>query len=220
MRRITCAAMVLAVAGFGVAAWAADEAWKPTGEGWTQLFNGKDLTGWKLRNQANSSWSVDENGLMANIVEKGKHGSDILTEQKFFNFELHCEFKIPKGGNSGVYIRGRKEIQVCDSAGHEKPGVGDCGAIYSKFAPSVNACLPAGEWNTFDIKVVGDKITVTHNGKVIQDNVECHGATGGALDGDDSKPGPLLLQGDHTGVWYRNVWIKPLPGGPEQKEEK
>jgi hypothetical protein len=211
-------AVVLAGLGSAVV-YAGEEEWKPQGDGWVQLFNGKDLTGWKFRREPNPSWKV-EDGVMDNVVEKGKHGVDILTEQKFFNFELHIEFKVPKGGNSGVYLRGRKEIQVMDSFGREKPGSGDCGGIYSKFAPAVNACKPVGEWNTFDIKVVDDKITVVHNGKVIHDNVEFHGATGGALDGDDSKPGSLLLQGDHTAVSYRNIWIKPLPGGPEEAKKE
>jgi hypothetical protein len=220
MRWTVWCALAVVLVGFGTAAALAgeEEPWKPQGEGWVQLFNGKDLEGWKFRREPNPSWKV-EDGVMANVVEKGKHGVDILTEQKFMDFELHIEFKVPKGGNSGVYLRGRKEIQVMDSFGHDKPGSGDCGGIYGKFAPAVNACKPVGEWNTFDIKVVGDKITVVHNGKVIHDGVEFRGATGAALDGDDTKPGPLLLQGDHTAVWYRNIWIKPLPR-EEQKEEK
>jgi len=221
VRWTLCAAMVLAVAGLGFAAWAGEEEWKPQGDGWVQLFNGKDLTGWKFRGKENTSWKA-EDGILANIKpeEKGKRGVDIFTEPKFYNFELHIEFKVPKGGNSGVYLRGRKEIQVADSFGREKPGPGDCGGIYSKAGAAVNACRPVGEWNTFDIKVDGDKITVVHNGKVIHDNVEFRGATGGALDGDDTKPGSLLLQGDHSSVWYRNIWIKPLPGGPEEAKKE
>ena len=175
------------------------------GEGWLPLFSGKDLAGWKAVGRYKSEWRA-EGGLLANPVES----DNLYTEKEFENFRLHLEFKLPKGGNSGVYLRGRKEIQVMDSFGREKPGQGDCGGIYSKAAPTVNACKPAGEWNSFDITIVGDVITVTHNGKLIQDKVELKGCTGGALDGDDTKPGALMMQGDHTSVSYRNIWIKPL----------
>jgi hypothetical protein len=207
--------------GFGATALlAGEEEWKPQGEGWVQLFNGKDLTGWKFKGGTNTSWEAQD-GVLASLREKDgqkRKGVDIFTEQTFRNFQLHIEFKVPKGGNSGVYLRGRKEIQVADSSGKEKPGSGDCGGLYGKGAPTVNACKPAGEWNSFDVTIVGDVITVTHNGQLIQDKVELKGCTGGALDGDDSKPGPLMMQGDHTSVWYRNIWIKPLP--EEKKEEK
>ncbi len=210
MRLGTWCVVGLVALGFAAAAIAGEEEWKPQGDGWVSLFNGKDLSGWKFKGGENKFWKV-EDGVLANVVEKGKHGCDIFTEQTFRDFQLHIEFKVPKGGNSGVYLRGRKEIQVMDSFGREKPGQGDCGGIYSKAAPLVNACKPAGEWNSFDITIVGDVITVTHNGKLIQDKVELKGCTGGALDGDDTKPGPLMMQGDHTSVSYRNIWIKPLP---------
>ncbi len=204
---------VVAVVALGfAAALAGEEEWKPQGEGWIQLFNGKDLEGWKFKGGTNTSWSV-EDGVMANTkpTEKGKRGVDIFTEKTFRDFQLHIEFKVPKGGNSGVYLRGRKEIQVHDSFGIEKPGPGHCGGLYGKAGAMVNACKPAGEWNSFDVTIVGDVITVYHNGKLIHDKVELKGCTGGALDGDDTKPGPLMLQGDHSTVWYRNIWIKPLP---------
>jgi len=209
---VWCVAAALVLGLGATALMAAEEEWKPQGDGWVQLFNGKDLTGWKFKGGTNASWKA-EDGVLANIKpeEKGKRGVDIFTEQTFRNFQLHIEFKVPKGGNSGVYLRGRKEIQVCDSFGKEQPGSGDCGGLYSKAAPKLNACKPAGEWNSFDITIIGDTITVDHNGKVIQDKVELKGCTGGALDGDDTKPGSLMMQGDHSSVWYRNIWIKPLP---------
>jgi len=212
MRELKWALTVLVIAGLAAAALAEEEMWKPEGEGWTQLFNGKDLTGWKFKGGTNTSWSA-ENGELVNTkpTEKGKRGVDIFSEQTFRNFQLHIEFKVPKGGNSGAYLRGRKEIQICDSYGREKLGPGDCGGLYGKGAPLVNACRPAGEWNSFDATIVGDVITVHLNGKLIQDKVELKGCTGGALDGDDSKPGPVMMQGDHSSVSYRNIWIKPLP---------
>ncbi|MBM4041009.1 MAG: DUF1080 domain-containing protein [Planctomycetes bacterium] len=203
------AAVVAFAAGW---AWAGEEEWKPQGEGWIQLFNGKDLAGWKFKGGTNTSWSVEDGALVnTKPTEKGKRGVDIFTEQTFRNFQLHIEFKVPKGGNSGVYLRGRKEIQVHDSFGIEKPGTGHCGGLYGKAGAMVNACKPAGEWNSFDATIIGDVITVHHNGKLIQEKVELKGCTGGALDGDDTKPGALMMQGDHSSVSYRNIWIKPLP---------
>ena len=202
---------VLVFFGLGVAVAVAEDKFEP-GEGWIQLFNGKDLTGWKTRGP-NTSWEVQD-GVLANLREKNgvkRRGVDIYTEKKFLDFKLHIEFKVPKGGNSGVYLRGRKEVQVHDSYGVAKPGSGHCGGIYSVAAPLVNACKPAGEWNTFDITCVGNKITVYLNGKLIQDNVEVNRPTGGSLGGQLGTPGPIMLQGNHSTVWYRNIWIKPLP---------
>jgi len=202
---------VLVFFGLGVAVAVAEDKFEP-GEGWIPLFNGKDLTGWKTRGP-NTSWEVQD-GVLANLREKNgekRRGVDIYTEKKFLDFKLHIEFKVPKGGNSGVYLRGRKEVQVHDSYGVAKPGSGHCGGIYSVAAPLVNACKPAGEWNTFDITCVGNKITVYLNGKLIQDNVEVNRPTGGSMGGQLGTPGPIMLQGNHSTVWYRNIWIKPLP---------
>ena len=114
-------------------------------------------------------------------------------------------------GNSGVYLRGRKEVQVLDSYGKKKLGQGDCGGLYGKAAPTANACKPPGEWNAFDITIVGHKITVKLNGTLIQDGIEVPGITGGSMGGKPDTPGPIMLQGNHTTVWYRNIWVKPIP---------
>ena len=205
---VVCLVMVGAVAA---CATAGESEFKP-GEGWIQLFNGKDLTGWKTRAK-NTSWEAQD-GVLANLREKDgqkRRGVNIHTEATFLDFQLHIEFKVPKGGNSGVYVRGRKEIQILDSYGRKKVGTGDCGGLYGKSAPKVNASKPAGEWNAFDITIVGDKITVLLNGQLIQDAVEVPGHTGGSMGGKPGTPGPIMLQGDHTTLWYRNIWIKPLP---------
>ena len=217
MRWVTWCSVALVLAGFVAVDLGAGEAEFKPGEGWEQLFNGKDLTGWKVKGGNNTSWEV-EDGALANLREKDgvkRPGHDIFTEKTFLDFQLHIEFKVPKGGNSGVYLRGRKEIQILDSYGKERVGSGDCGGLYGKSAPKVNACKPAGEWNAFDITIVGDVITVYLNGQLIQDKVELPGATGGSLGGTPGTPGPLMMQGNHTTVWYRNIWIKPLP-----REEK
>jgi len=206
-----CVAGAVMAGLMGGAACAGEGDFKP-GEGWVKLFNGKDLTGWKFRG-TNESWEV-EDGVLANLREKDgkkRKGVDAYTEATFLDFKLHIEFKVPKGGNSGVYLRGRKEVQILDSYGKKKVGTGDCGGLYGKSAPKVNAVKPAGEWNAFDITIVGDTITVYLNGQLIQDRVEVPGHTGGSLGGTPGTPGPVMLQGNHTTVWYRNIWAKPLP---------
>ena len=190
-----------------------EAAFKP-GEGWLPLFNGKDLTGWKNVGRYKSEWRA-EGGVLANPVES----DNLYTEREFENFQLHLEFKLPKEGNSGAFLRGCKEVQIADSFGKTKLEADDCGGIFGKVPPRVNACKPAGEWNTLDATIVGRTITVVLNGKTGVDGVAVNGVTGGQLNEDEDKPGSLMLQGDHSAVWYRNLWIKPLPGG-EKKVSK
>jgi hypothetical protein len=196
-----------------------------------RLFNGKDLKGWKLRSPERKSWSVVDKELR-NESGHGTSGSDIISVRKFGDCELHIEFNVPKGGNSGVYLQGRYEIQVADSQG-QNLGRHMCGAIYSKIAPTVNACKPADEWQSFDVVFrqarlndageVAEKarITVKQNDTLIIDDQEIDGVTGGALDNKEGTPGPLLLQGDHSSIKYRNILIRPTgPKGPSPKAEK
>jgi len=199
MKRIAC--LTLCVLTLAVAAQAAD--WRP-------LFNGKDLTGWvNARDpQAKNNWAV-EDGTLTNTVT-GHDGNDIATTETFKDFELKLQYKTVKDGNSGVYCRGRVEVQVLDSAGKPNPGKGDDGAIYDQFAPLVNATKPAGEWNDLEVRYVGDRITVKLNGKVVQDNIQITKPTGGALPGGVNEAGPFMLQGNHGKVWYRNIQVKPL----------
>ena len=193
-------------------------------EGAVVLFNGKDVSNWHQRDGKPATWQV-EDGVMT--VGKG----DILSNETFTDAFVHVEFRLPdmpeaKGqakGNSGVYVQGRYEIQVLDSYGINIPGKGDCGAIYDQFAPLVNACKPALEWQSYDIifrapraneaKEVTEpaRITVLQNGQVIHNNVELPGPTGGAVDHNLGEPGPLLLQDHGDLVQYRNVWLVHLP---------
>jgi len=186
-----------------------------------RLFNGKNLKGWKLRNpEGRQSWNVVD-GVLNNETSHEKPGTDLVTVKKFGDCFLHIEFNVPKGGNSGVYLQGWYEIQVADSFGRGLSR-GMCGAIYGKAVPSVNACKPAGEWQAFDITFrqarlnkAGDvvkkaRITVVQNGKKIIDDKEMDGKTGGALPGKEGTPGPLLLQGNHSSIQYRNIIIRPL----------
>lgn len=181
------------------------------GEGFVPLFNGKDLSGWKLRNpNGYASWSVKD-GELVNDVSAGKHGTDLVTEKTFKNFVVRCEYKIPKGANSGLYLRGRHEIQIVDDHGRGKPSKGGNGAIYNQAPVSTFASKPAGEWQTLEATIVGEKITVVLNGVKVHDQVVSARATGGQLDEMVGEPGPIMLQGDHGSIRFRNLSLKPLP---------
>jgi hypothetical protein len=182
-----------------------------TDPGFTPLFNGKDLSGWKLRRaDAHSSWSVLPGGVLKNTVEKGTHGVDLVTEQKFWNFTVRYEYMTPKDSNSGFYLRGRHEIQIL---GDHDSGQADAtcnGSIYNFKAPDKFVTKPAGEWQTVEATIIGNRITVILNGVKIHDNVECDKATGSEIDGNVKEPGPIFLQGDHGTVSFRNIRIKEL----------
>ena len=180
-------------------------------DGFTPLFNGKDVAGWHLRNpKGHNSWTV-ENDILKNTVNKGEHGTDLVTDKKFWNFTVRYEFQVPDGSNSGFYLRGRHELQILGDFKNGKPGLGGNGAIYNFKAPDVFASKPGGEWQTAEATIIGNKITVTLNGKKIHDNVPCDKATGSEIDGKVKEPGPIFLQGDHGTVWFRNIQIKELP---------
>jgi hypothetical protein len=179
-----------------------------------QLLNGKDLTGWKLTNpnQVNG-WSI-ENGVLINrpVQEEGKpHKSygNLRTENEFEDFKLTLETRVEKRGNSGIYLRGIYEVQVTESYGQNLDSH-NMGAVYSRITPTVSAEKPAGEWQSMDITLVQRHVTVVLNGKKIIDNQPLLGCTGGALWSDEFRTGPLYLQGDHTGVEYRNLVIRPV----------
>ena len=180
-------------------------------EGFVSLFNGKDLAGWKLRNpKGHNSWTV-EDGILKNTIEKGVHGTDLVTENKFWNFTVRFEFRVPDNSNSGFYLRGRHELQILGDFKAGKPSKGGNGAIYAFKEPDVFASKPADEWQTCEATMVGNKITVTLNGKKIHDQVPCDRATGSEIDNKVKEPGPIFLQGDHGTVWFRNLRIKELP---------
>ncbi len=165
------------------------------------LFNGKDLKGWKAMGL--NQWIV-ENGVLRSL----KSGSNLMSEQNFTDFKLHVEFRYEKGSNSGVYLRGRYEVQIEDDKGKE-PWKGYLGAVYGFLTPNVMAAKAAGEWQTYDITLVGRMITVVANGITIISNQEIPGITGGAIDNKESEPGPLMFQGDHGPIDFRNIIITP-----------
>jgi hypothetical protein len=200
--------MLLAVLALPVAAEKAPSSSTSKEDGWVSLFNGKDLTGWQKAHEPREDplWTV-EDGAMTN--QQGSR--DIATVADYKDFDVTLEYKTVKGGNSGVFLRGRTEVQVFDSYGKEKPGDADNGAIYGQFAPKVNASKPAGEWNALEVHFVGDTITVKLNGQLVQDKVKLTKVCGGALPGGLLDPGPIRLQGDHGKVWYRNLKLRPIP---------
>ena len=178
------------------------------------LFNGKNLDGWKLIDPNSvSGWKVEGGVLTNNPVQPkdGKHipYGNIRTEQEFEDFTLELETNVPKGGNSGIYLRGIYEIQVADTFGQPLDSH-NMGGLYSRITPSEAAEKPAGEWQTYKITLCDRHITVILNGKTIINNQAALGCTGGALTADEFKPGPLYLQGDHTGANYRNVVLTPI----------
>ena len=169
-----------------------------------ELFNGKDLTSWKPRSAAAKNEWAARDGILANAAA----GTDLLTERTFTDFKLHAEFRYPRGSNSGVYLRGRYEVQIEDNYG-EEPDSHRIGGIYGFLTPSVNAAKPAGEWQTLDVTLVGRVVTVELNGERVIDRQTIPGITGGALDSDEGEPGPILLQGDHGPVEFRRVTLTP-----------
>jgi hypothetical protein len=218
----TVAALLIANAA------AADDAAKP--------FNGKDLTGWKTKEPASRShWTVgtaklaDNPGQLAVTADGGEmvnakgQGVDIYTEAKFGDAVIELEVMVPKGSNSGIYVMGEYEVQVLDSYGKERVGPGDMGGLYGATAPRVNASKAPGEWQKFVIEFrapkfddAGNKtanarfVKVVLNGQVIHENVEMKGPTPSGVTGKEAPTGPLMFQGDHGPVAYRNIVIKPV----------
>jgi hypothetical protein len=166
-----------------------------------KLFNGKDLTGWEALGE--NQWIV-ENG----VLKSPKSGSNIRSEKTFNDFKLHIEFRYPKGSNSGVYLRGRYEVQIEDNKGME-PQSTYLGGIYGFIDPLEMVAKSAGEWQSYDITLVGRLVTIIANGKTIIYKNEIPGVTGGALDSNEGDPGPIMMQGDHGPIEFRNIIITP-----------
>jgi len=172
------------------------------------LFNGKDMTGWYgITTGKTTGWTVD-NGVM---MTQGK-GENIATRQKFWNFLLHAEFKVyEKNSNSGIGLRGRYEIQISNNYGQADPGVHGIGALYHRVAARVNASKPPGEWQAYDIRLVGREVTTVLNGVTLYEKVHIDGMTGDlSFDPHEGLPGPIELQGDHATVSFRNIVLTPL----------
>ena len=165
-----------------------------------KLLNKNDLNGWQPMGSSNQ-WVVS-NG----VLSSPKSGVNLRTLRTFGDFKLHVEFRYPKESNSGVYLRGRYEVQVEDDYGRE-PYSHRFSGIYGFVTPSEIVARPAGQWQTYDITLVGRQVTVVANGTMVICNQEIPGITGGALDSNEGEPGPLYLQGDHGPIEYRNIVI-------------
>ena len=163
---------------------------------------GSDLSGWRMRQDTDAGcWSVSDG-----ILKATPPCVDIVTDREFDDFQLRLEFRYPPGSNSGVYLRGRYEVQIQDDYGKALDPL-RLGGIYGFIAPTDDAARPAGEWQIYEIQLVGRRVTVILNGTEIISNREIPGITGGALDSHEGSPGPLMLQGDHGPIEYRNVFI-------------
>ena len=180
-----------------------DGSWKPGKP--VELFNGKDISGWHALNPAaEMKWTVVDG-----ILRNAPPTTDIISNQNFWNFDLHVEFRIIRNSNSGIGLRGRYEIQVLEDYG-QPPNTHGSAALYSRVAPSVNAAKPAGEWQTYDIRLVGRQLTVVQNGTKVIDKTEVEGLTAVANNSDEGEPGPFILQGDHSYVEIRKFTVTPL----------
>jgi hypothetical protein len=169
------------------------------------LFNGRDLSGWTTSKSSSSSvWKIEK----SNLITPGE-GPELITDSKFQDFKLHLEFNCGPNSNSGVYLRGRYEVQIETDSVAEPPSH-HTGGVYGFLAPSPELPRTPGEWQTFDITLIGRTITVVQNGQIVINNQEIPGITGGALDSHEELPGPIYLQGSEKGhVAYRSIVITP-----------
>jgi hypothetical protein len=173
-----------------------------------ELFNGRDLTGWKPRSDRRPGcWRVTDGVLVANPP-----CVDLVSERTFGDAKLRAEFMYPKGANSGLYLRGRYEVQINDDAGKVLDPL-RMGGVYGFIRPYVDAARKSDEWQTYDITLRGQRISVTLNGKVIIDSEIIPGITGGALDSNEASPGPLMLQGDHGKISFRTITLTQPKSG-------
>jgi hypothetical protein len=168
------------------------------------LSNGRDLRGWTPRSSQHAGcWR-----LQGGVLAATPPCVDLVSDVTFRDFRLHAELRFPPGSNSGVYLRGRYEVQIQDDAGKALDAL-RMGGVYGFIAPSVEAARGAGEWQTLDVELVGRRVTVALNGTTIIDGQEIPGITGGALDSDEAAPGPIMLQGDHGPIEFRNLTVAP-----------
>jgi hypothetical protein len=169
-----------------------------------QLFNGKDLAGWQMDKPGPPVWSVHDGTLVS-----PRNGPELMSDAKFQDFKLHMEFNCGKDANSGVYLRGRYEVQI-ETESESEPPSHHTGGVYGFLAPSPEVLRKADTWQTFDITLIGRRVTVVQNGQTIIDQKEIPGITGGALNSDEASPGPIYLQGSEKGhVAFRNIVVTP-----------
>jgi len=155
-------------------------------------------------------WIIPENNqfvMKDGIMENVEKGGNLISNQQFNDFKLSAEFRYPEGSNSGIYLRGRYEVQLEDSKGRADDV--SIGGIYGFIAPAVNAAKKPGEWQSYEITLVGRHVTVVHNGIEVVSNRPIPGITGGSLDSNEGEPGPIMIQGDHGPIEFRKFVITP-----------
>lgn len=178
--------------------------------GFKVVFNGVNLTGWKLRDpNGRPSWTV-QNGMLVNTVSDEEHGTDLVSEDKYRDFVIRYEYQIAPGANSGFYLHGRYELQILDDWAQGKPSKTGDGAFYNFAAPLKFASFKPGEWNQVEATIKTNRVTVILNGIKIHDNLHLVRPTGGELDAQLTEPGPIMLQGDHGSVAFRQIRIRRL----------
>jgi Domain of Unknown Function (DUF1080) len=169
-----------------------------------QLFDGTDLKGWHGIIQGKDlGWSVHDS-----VVSSTGGANNLETDAKYWNFKLHVEYRVGKGSNSGIGLRGRYEVQILEDKDRPLDRHSN-GGLYSRIIPTENVSKAPGEWQVYDIRLVGMDVSVVSNGKLITKGV-IEGLTAIACDWEEGKPGPIILQGDHGPVDFRNVVLTPL----------
>jgi len=169
-----------------------------------KLFNGKDVSGWHT--DGKNQWKV-ENG----ILKSPHSGANLISDRTFTDFKIHVEFRYQQGSNSGVYLRGRYEVQIIDTkSGEPEPINNQFSSIYGFLPPNKMTAKDPGEWQSYDITLVGRLVTVVANGEKVICNAEIPGITGGAINSKEGEPGPILIQGDHGPIDFRSIVITPV----------
>jgi Domain of Unknown Function (DUF1080) len=169
------------------------------------LFDGSSMDHWLPQNKDKElGWNI-ESGVMTNNPK----ANNLISRHQFQDFKIRCEYKVEDKSNSGIYLRGRYELQVLGDFGKE-PEIHGHMALYSRVAPKANASLPAGQWQVMEATIAGNRLTVVLNGRKVHDNIVIEGITGGALNANEAEPGPLMIQGDHEKVWFRKVVVTPI----------
>ena len=166
------------------------------------LFNGENLEGWSVK--GNNEWEIIDG-----ILTNKKSGGNLISNDLFNDFKLNVEFRYPEGSNSGIYLRGRYEVQIQDDRGKEAANT-LFGGVYGFLTPNENMAGNPGEWQSYEITLIGRRVTIVANGQpvIVEQNIP--GITGGALDSKEGEPGPILIQGDHGPVEFRKIEITPV----------
>jgi len=164
----------------------------------------RGLIGWRLRDaQHGTCWKEN-----AGVLESKPTCANIVSDGRYQDFKLHVELKLNQGGATGVFLRGRYEVQIVDDAGKPPTDEGS-GAVYGLIAPGKNAAKKAGEWQTLDVTLVGRRVTVVLNGQLVIEDQEIDGPTGGALDSDEQIPGSVMLEAERGALAFRNLVVTP-----------